>query len=238
VLARRLGITPWAGVSVALSPGLLYAVTADTSEPLGVALLGLALLSYLDRRWVWTGICLTALCLTKEVFVLIPITLIGWSLWRRRDRDMGAALAALAAAPVVFGLWQLYLFVRFDEWALLSSPEIITTPLKGWWDAIAIASGFGVGGVETAQLGQAALPLIVAVGAALIFGIVRASRMRFFLDPIYLGLALLTFCLSPLGVLYPKDLFRLTATLFLLLPAILLGPRDEGIDTEVAEAGA
>jgi hypothetical protein len=239
VLARRLGFTPWAGLLVALSPGLLYAVTVDTSEPLGAALLALSLLAYLNRRWVVMALLMVALCLTKEIFVLIPIVLMGWTLWRRRGdrRPAAAALASLAAAPIVFALWQTYLFVRFDKWPLLSSPEIITTPFYGWWIAMKFTARQGSSSMDTAQLGQAALPLIAAVGAALIFGIVRAAKMRFFLDPIYLGMALLTICLSPLGVAFPKDLFRLTAILFLLLPAVLLGPRVARMQPELSEAG-
>jgi hypothetical protein len=235
VLAGRLGFTRWAGLLVALSPGLLYAVTVDTSEPLGAALLALALLAFLDRRWVRMAVYFVALSLTKEIFVLIPIVLIGWTLWRDRRRVKPRVLAALAAAPVVFGLWQIYLFVVFDKWALLSSPKILASPLYGWLRAMTLAARQGVGSGDTAQLGQAALPLIIAVAAALIFGIVRAAQMRFFLDPIYVGMAMVMIFLSPLGVLYPKDLFRLTAILFLLLPAVILGPRVTAMQAQPSE---
>ena len=64
-LARLLGWTPWAGLAVALNPGLVFAVANDTSEPLGAALLLGALVAFLNSRRGWTFGLLAALCLVK-----------------------------------------------------------------------------------------------------------------------------------------------------------------------------
>lgn len=43
-LARRLGASPWWGLAVAASPGLLFSATVALTEPLQVALVAAALL--------------------------------------------------------------------------------------------------------------------------------------------------------------------------------------------------
>jgi hypothetical protein len=63
--------------------------------------------------------------------------------------------------------------------------------------------------------------LLAVVGGALLVGMIRAARLRSWLDPIFLMYALLIFCLNWLGLLYPKDLVRETAIPMALLPAVV-----------------
>ena len=51
LIGRELGFSPWAGLLVALNPGLVYATTIDTSEPVAAALLAVALLLWIRGRW-------------------------------------------------------------------------------------------------------------------------------------------------------------------------------------------
>ena len=106
LLARLLGWTPWAGLAVALNPGLVFAVANDTSEPLGAALLLGALVAFLNGRRGWTFGLLAALCLVKEPLALVPLALAAWEYGRRRR---GLFLAAAVLPAVV---WWLYLRVH------------------------------------------------------------------------------------------------------------------------------
>lgn len=76
----------------------------------------------------------------------------------------------------------------------------------------------------TSQIGAASGPLLVAAGAALLFGIYRAARVRSAIDLPFILLTLLALCLQPLGVLYPKDMIRELAMPMLLLPLVIASP--------------
>src|SRR4051794_27494750 len=59
-LAGELGLSPWWGLSVALNPGLVYSVTALTSEAAGLAALFGGLLAWRRGRWVAAAVILAA----------------------------------------------------------------------------------------------------------------------------------------------------------------------------------
>ena len=71
------------------------------------------------------------------------------------------------------------------------------------------------------QVGNAAIPLLAAIGAGLTIGLWRALRMRTLFAPVFILTALVVLSLNYLGVLYPKDLIRETAVAVLLLPAVV-----------------
>src|SRR5262245_42057957 len=101
-LSRALGWTPWGGLAVALNPGLVFAVAADTSESVGAALLVGGLLAYLRGRLVWAIALFGALCFVKEPLASIPLAVAAWELWRLRRPP----LIALAVVPAA--VWWLY----------------------------------------------------------------------------------------------------------------------------------
>src|SRR4029079_12319050 len=72
VLACDLGMSPWWGVSIALNPGLLFAVSVDASETVAVALTLLALLAWRRERWLTAGVAIAAGCLPKDPLVRVP----------------------------------------------------------------------------------------------------------------------------------------------------------------------
>ena len=225
LVAQQLGWSPWSGLVVAVNPGLVYAPTVLTSEAVGAAVLTMALLAWLRQRWVSAGLLLVALCLIKEQLVLVPVGIAVWEAvqWARgsRPRDPGRRALALAGGPLVFGLWQWYLWGQFGVWPVLAGEGLVGVPLRGWFETFRDAARMGMNSFDLMQLGQAEVPILATLGAALAFGVARALRVRTVLDPIFLLLALLFFCLNRFNLLYPKDLIRASAIVLLLLPGVL-----------------
>ena len=219
LLARLLGWTPWVGLVVALNPGLVFAVANDTSEALGAALLLLGLVAYLRGQRDWSLVLLAALCLVKEPLALVPLVLAASELWRRR-RPPVLALAVVPAA-----VWWLYLRLHLGAFPFGQGRERLTYPFAGWGKGLwAAAAQSWNPGVDTAQLGQAAVPLIVVVWLAILVGALYALRLRTIVQPAFLVVAVLYACITPNGVQYPKDLVRELAIVLTLLPFVLADP--------------
>jgi len=216
LLARALGWSPWGGLVVALNPGLVFAVSSDTSEPLGAALLLLGLAAYARGRRGWAVGLLAALCFVKEPLVLVPLAIAAWEVWRTRR------LPFVAAAVVPAVLWWLYLRIHLGAFPFGQGSERLTAPLAGWKRALLdAASQSWSRGIDTAQLGQAAVPLIIVVGLAILVAGIYALRLRTVVAPAFLAIAVLYACITPNGVQYPKDLIRELALVLTLLPFVL-----------------
>ncbi len=230
-LAVRYGRTPWAGLVVAMSPGLLYAATVSTTEWLGVALLAVALLLWERRALAPLGLVLVLLCLTKEQFVTVPAGIAVWLAVERwvRGRPVPRLLptgAALAAGPLALGLW--YLWVRAQLGALPSNyqPGNFGAPGTGWLEAFRRASALSGGTFDQSQIGAITPPVLVAVAVLVLAASVSALRLRTPLDAVLLGWAVITACMGWLTLTYPHELIRTPATVVLLaLGALLLRPR-------------
>jgi hypothetical protein len=224
-LSAALGWTPWGGLAVSLNPGLVYSLTALTSETLGAALLALSLLLWVRRRYGWAALSLAALCLVKEPFVLVPAGIGLWECGRwLRARDTAATLrrlALLAAGPLVFACWYVYVRVQFGEWSFQATEGFFSVPPLGWLEAMRVATDKAFG--DEFQVGSAAVPLLAVAGAALVAGIVRALRFRSPVDVVFVLLALLALSLRPLGVEMPKDMMREVSVPAMLLPLVLAG---------------
>jgi hypothetical protein len=228
VLSCAYGWSPWGGLVVAFNPGVIYATTVDTSEALGFAVLVWALLAWTRRRWTQAAVALTALCLVKEAFVLVPVGLAVWEVVevcrRRGAPNLRRRLALLAIGPVVYAGWYLYLREHFGHFPYQEARDLTTWPFRGWWDAFSMAATIGTQGPDwRPQIGQASIPLMATVGGFLLFALVLSLRMRTRLDPVFALLAIVGFCLSWWGVLYPKDLIRELAVPLALAPAVFAG---------------
>ena len=213
VLARSIGWSPWGGLVVALNPGFVYAVNADTSEPLGAALLLSGLAAYARGRRGLALVLLAALCFVKEPLVLVPIAIAAWELWRWRRSPL------LAAAVVPAALWWLYLRIHLGAFPFGQGSSRLTAPLSGWKRALLDAAAQSWNpGIDTAQLGQAAVALIIVVGLAIVVGAIYGLRLHNVVHPAFLAIAVLYACITPDGVQYPKDIFRELALVLTLLP--------------------
>jgi len=215
LLAGALGWTPWGGLTVAVNPGILFAVANDTSESLGAALLLAGLLAYTRGRRGWALALLAALCFVKEPLALVPLALAAWELRRRRS-----PFVALAVLPVA--VWWTYLRIHLGAFPFGQGSSRLGPPVEGWWRAaLDAASQSWSAGVDTSQLGQAAVPLIVGTALAVVVVAVYALRLRSVADAPYLALFAVYACIASIGVEYPKDLIRELALVLALLPFVL-----------------
>ena len=224
LLAAAVGWSRWGGLVVALNPGLVFAVNHDTSEPLAAALLLLGLVAYARGRHGWAAGLLGALCFVKEPLILVPLALAAWDLWRARRPPL------VAAAVVPAALWWIYLRVHLGAFPSGQGGQRLVAPLSGWWRGVLDAASQSWNmGVDTAQLGEAAVPLIIVVGLAIVVASIYALRLRTVVDPVFLGIAFLYACITSKGVQYPKDLIRELALVLTLLPFVIAarrGPED------------
>lgn len=226
LVARDLGHSEWVGLAVALNPGLVYATTIDTSEPVAAALLLVILLLWLRGRWKAALPLIAALCFMKEWFVLVPVGLCLWELLRfarTRRRDLRVRSAALILTIVPFGLWYLYVILRFDAWPASPAGDFLQLPLTGWIQTARAAAERGTGTFDGVVAGHATVPLLAVAGAALAFGAFRALRLRTPVDAIYLAFMPVVFAMNQWGLLYVKDMIRELAIPLVLLPAVIAG---------------
>lgn len=238
VLARDLGFSPWVGLGIALNPGIVYAVTVATSESVGAAMLAVSLLAWVRKKWLLAAVALTLLSLIKETFLVVPAALALYELVqflrRRHSEDLAKKALVLSSGPVVFAAWYLYLRVQFGIWPHMQVLDIFAAPFTGWVDSLTIAGGMS-SSVGDAQIGQISVALLIAVGTALLIGLSQAIRIRDSIDSVYVFLAATVFFLGPLGLVYPKELVRLTSMPLMLLPAVLVGPRKSKVATKKGE---
>lgn len=234
LIAARFGWSPWwGGLLVAFSPGLIFSVTADTSEPMALALMGLWLLAYMNERWIWVGVLSILACLTKEPLVAVALGLVVWEWLRaRRGRaapDRAVRMIAVTVGPLALVAWTVYLQTRFGVWPSSQTADLVSLPpLVGWVDTFARAAELARRGSDPMQIGTAALALLPAVGGVMVIGMIKAVRLRTFLDVMFLLFALMVFSLNWLQLLNPKDLIRLIVVAAALLPAVLVEPRTDG----------
>jgi hypothetical protein len=229
LISYELGHSPWGGLVVALNPGLLYATTIDTSEPVSAALLALVLYGWLRGRRGLALVPLAFLCLTKEWFVLVAVGLAAWELlqvqqtdWKLRSRRAAATVALPTLAIVPFALWFAYVIVRFDSWPAAPAGELLQLPLTGWAKTARQAADVGMQTFDGVTAGHAALPLLAVSGVAFVFGGVRAIRLRNPIHPVYLALLPVVASLNHLNLLYTKDLMRTLAIPLALVPAVVV----------------
>jgi hypothetical protein len=118
-------------------------------------------------------------------------------------------------------LWWVYVRIHLGAFPFGQGSERLSVPLAGWARALLDAARQSWNpGVDTAQLGQAAVPLIIVVGLAIVVAAIYSLRLRSVVHPAFLALAALYACISPNGVQYPKDLTRELALVLVLLPFV------------------
>lgn len=234
-IAGRLGWSPWGGLAVALQPGLIYSVTVLTSEAVGFAVVGFALLFWLEERH-WPALGLMALgVLVKEPFVLVPIALMAWELFRRR-KEMWNRILLLGVTALPAVVWHIYIYKVFGVTSFEDTASPIEFPF-GWVEAMKEAAHMGVEAYERTQIGTIALPILVIAFGLFFAGVVKAVRLRSILDPIYILQAVVVIALSPAALTYPKDFFRTTVVpLALVVPVVFSDKRLRRGDERLVES--
>lgn len=226
LLARRLGASPWWGLLVAVSPGLLFSASTVLTEPFQVALVAALLLAWRGARGsrlVTVAGLGIAMCLTKEHLVLVPLAL-GLSLvgpmWRARRLDW-PRLAALAAGPVALAAWLAFIRGRFSDQQLHYDDGNLGWPGVGWLETLDFAVQLRGGDFHASQIGSTAVPGLVATAVVLIAGAVVGVLRRDALGWVVVAQAGLVACLGWRTLLYPHEMFRIPA-LALLFAVLLL----------------
>jgi hypothetical protein len=229
-LSVAFGRTPWGGLLVAASPGLLYAASVSTTECVGAALLGLAVLAWVRGRIAVAGALMVLLCLTKEQYVTVPLGLAIWEYVARRRHgawpaDLWRRGLAIAAGPAVLALWYVYVRAQLGSWPSTYEDGNLGAPFAGWADTFRRAHDLAGGSFDQSQIGVTATPLLVAVAVLLVAATVKAVRVRTPLEPILLGMVAITACMGWRTLLYPHELVRNPAIALLVAVGVLLsGP--------------
>ena len=145
-LARSSGRHVAWGLLFVLWPGFAYSLSLDTSELVAGAFVLAGLCAAREARWLIAAAALSAAVLTRDTAAVVPAGLAAagaWTYWQARARDSVAAAVAIrqllaGLLPlVVFGLWQLVQWSRFDEWPLASSGDNnLAAPFTGLLDQL------------------------------------------------------------------------------------------------------
>lgn len=225
LLAIQLGLTGWLGLAVAFNPGLLYSLTALTSETVAAAFLVFGLLFWIQGKHGKAGLVLIGLCFIKEPWSVVPVGLGMWEILRwlrtKDTRETVRRLAILSAGPILFICWFIYLKSTYGVWPTQGTEDFFNFPLAGWFESIREASRFATADFLVSQIGAASAPMLAATAAALLFGLIKAARVRTAIDIPFALIVLIAFILRPLALLYPKDQIREVSLQLMLLPIVL-----------------
>ena len=235
LLDRTLGGRGWAGLFVAVNPGLLYAAVHDLAEPLSAALLLGGFLAYARGRRVLAAVCFGLLVLSKEQFVLVPLGTAAWEVLRRRGRILDSALLAAGLLPAVG--WWIYARLQLGAW-FTTGGGAIGTPFSGWKRAIVDAGvqSYSANGLQNVSA-EATLVVLTALLSLLAVTGLLALRLRGPADAVYLLLAVVVACLVPAATVLQRDALRNVAVLLVLVPFVIAARPLLGSSARLASAG-
>lgn len=232
-LSVRAGRTPWGGLVLALSPGLLYAATVDTSETVGAALIALAFLAWLNERYRVAALLLVLVCLDREQYVTVPIGLAIWELVearRRRQRpdQFTTKAVAVVVGPVALAAWFVYVRAKLHTWPLEHQAGNFGKPIAGWIKTFQLAHLLAGSGFTDSEIGTTTPAMLIATAVLLLIAVVVALRMRTIFDATLILMAVITSMQGWRTLLYPHEVLRTPAIAVLLALAVLLcRPRAE-----------
>lgn len=226
-LSVHYGRTPWGGLIVAASPGLLYATTVSTTETVGVALASLSILAWLRGRYAAAAALLVLLCLTKENYVTVPAGLALWELVQARRRrawpdHLRAKALAVVVGPLALGLWYVYVRAQMGQFPSNYEAGNVGPPVVGWLETFRQGAALSAGSFDQSQIGAQSAPALIAIAVVLLAAAVSCLRLRTELDGILLGMVAITACMGWLTLLYPHELLRNPAVALLLATGVLL----------------
>jgi hypothetical protein len=236
-LAVFFGLTPWGGLLIPASPGLLYASTISTTECFGAALMAVTLLLWLRGRLLLAAVLMVPLCLTKEQYLFVPAGLALWEavcLWRTRRLPTHTPLriAAFAAGPIALALWYVYVHAQMGAWPASPGPGNSGIPILGWLDAFSRTYALANGSFDQSQIGTTATPMLMAIAVVLVIAFVKALPMRTQLDGIVIGMVVFASTFGWRALVYPHELVRTPAIILLVAIASLFvrAQAEPGVD--------
>lgn len=125
-LMPKFGLPAWAPLLVLVNPGMWLSARLLTSDALAFGLALLAVVSFVNRRYRWTVMCLALAALSKETYLAFALGLAGYA-WFAGDRKHASLLAFGAAAPVA--AWWTYIALNLGN--PLTSGSTVVPPLLG-----------------------------------------------------------------------------------------------------------
>ncbi len=243
-LANQMGGSPWIGLVVAASPGLVFSATSALTEPLQVALVLAALLVWMRHRLsrpVLLAAILVATCLTKEQLVLLPCALaleFGIDWLRHRGRLDWRALPVLAVGPLALLAWRAYLrTVMTVEQMDYPEANNIGAPFSQWRLLLDYATMLRNPDDPGAQIGGTAPTLIVATGVVLVLGAVVGLGRLDALGFLVTFLTGLMTCLGWRTLMFPHESLRTPCVALTLALVSLLVGTGRGSSSDASEHG-
>jgi hypothetical protein len=129
-LARQAGASPWAGLGIAVSPGIVMAVADSLADPLAYALGLLGILAWRRHAVGWSLVAFTLAGLTRETALLAVVACLCTPEvpWRRR--------AALAVPFAVVGSWAVVVDQVVPARGAVVAMSQLALPFRTYLDAI------------------------------------------------------------------------------------------------------
>lgn len=245
LLCRQFGRTPWGGLVIAMSPGLLFATTVSVTETMGAAMAIALVLAWMRRARPWVIAALSVLLsLYREQLVLVLVGVAGyavvdsWRTRRRPTRTQAWRLAALATGPIVLACWLGYLRTRFAQPPAPIGEGNVDAPLMGWLASFRWAIWLQQhGNLNDAQIGSTSPSVLIAIAVLLLAALWAARDLRSPVDGVLIMQVVLMAVLSWRTLLYPHELYRIPAlSILAALGALLLGQRMQDDSGGIADS--
>ncbi|MBP3089243.1 hypothetical protein EML15_08805 [Corynebacterium sp. sy017] len=228
-LAYRLGGSPWWGLLVPMSPGLLFSTTTVLTEPFQVFMLALVLLVYGSRRSRWLLMPLSiAVCLTKEQLSLAILALIALTVWRwlvehnlswQRART---TIFALAIGPLSLLCWLVYVRSNFDAQQQEYDSGNIGIPFSGFLGIVDYAAQLRAGDALSNQIGSTTTSFSIALIVVIVVGIIVGLWRRDALGWVVASQLVMMSMLGWRTLVYPHEMFRIPAMTLVFFALMLI----------------
>jgi hypothetical protein len=179
-----------------------------------------AVIAYLRGRRGLAAVLLALLVLSKEQYVLVPIGLALWDLFRARRGLARAAVLASSVLPAA--IWWIYAHHQLGHW-FLSGKGNVGVPLSGWRRTLTDAGVWSYArGYYQFLTGETILVIVIPLLALLTLAGLKALRFRTPVDVVYVLLGALGVCLAWRATYILVDALRNVSLLVALIPFVLV----------------
>ena len=120
----RWGINRWYAVIYGCWVGLGLAIRLDLPEPLAFGLIVLALLTYLDKKYILTWVLLGLALLAKEVVILFVLAFLLIELYEKQWQKV---IGIIGIIFIPYALFQVWLWQVFGEFGIGSGGAMATS---------------------------------------------------------------------------------------------------------------